>query len=186
MAGLIERFGGSVLKTRGEPFETLLRAIVGQQISMRAAETIWGRLTALLNDHSPAAVLAADETALRGVGLSARKVGYARDLAAHFHDGRLTVERLAAAGDEEVLAALTAVRGIGRWTAEMCLIFNLSRADIWPVDDIGVQRALAELYFHGARPSLAECRELGERWRPWRSVASWFLWCYLDPVEVNY
>ncbi|MDN0082888.1 hypothetical protein QU487_08985 [Crenobacter sp. SG2305] len=135
---------------------------------------------------STAAVLAANETALREVGLSARKVGYVRDLAAHFHDGRLTVERLAAAGDEEVLAALTAVRGIGRWTAEMYLIFNLSRADIWPVDDIGVQRALAELYFHGARPSLTECRELGERWRPWRSVASWFLWCYLDPVEVNY
>jgi DNA-3-methyladenine glycosylase II len=186
LAALITRFDGRVLKLRGEPFETLLRAIVGQQISMRAAETIWGRLMALLGGHTPAAVLAVDEAALRTVGLSARKVEYVRDLALHFQDGRLSAERLAAASDDEVLAALTAVRGIGRWTAEMYLIFNLGRADIWPVDDIGVQRALAELYFDGVRPSLADCRLIGERWRPWRSVACWFLWCYLDPVDAVY
>ncbi|MCW3478983.1 DNA-3-methyladenine glycosylase [Neisseriaceae bacterium JH1-16] len=186
MASLIARFDGTVLKSRGEPFETLLRAIVGQQISMRAAETIWGRLIALLGGHAPAAVLAADKTALRKVGLSARKAEYVCDLAAHFQDGRLSAERLAAASDDEVLAALTAVRGIGRWTAEMYLIFNLGRADIWPIDDIGVQRALAELYFNGVRPSLAECRLIGERWRPWRSVVSWFLWCHLDPVDTIY
>jgi len=186
LATLIARFDGRVLKLRGKPFETLLRAIVGQQISMRAAETIWGRLMALLGGHTPAAVLAVDEAALRTVGLSARKAEYVRDLALHFQDGRLSAERLAAASDDEVLAALTAVRGIGRWTAEMYLIFNLGRADIWPVDDIGVQRALAELYFNGIRPSLAECRLIGERWRPWRSVASWFLWCHLDPVDTVY
>jgi DNA-3-methyladenine glycosylase II len=186
LRALILSFDGSVLKTRGEPFETLLRAIVGQQISLAAADAIWGRLCAVVDRRAPASVLAADPEVLRCVGLSRRKVDYVRDLALHFVDGRLDPVGLAAEDDDAVIRALTAVHGIGRWTAEMFLIFNLLRPDVWPVDDIGLQKAVARHYAAGEALRPAQLRQIGERWRPWRTVASWYLWRSLDASEVLY
>jgi len=186
MAELIARYPASVLRTRGEPFETLLRAIVGQQISIAAADAIWGRLSALLDTTSPAAVAAAAPESLRACGFSQRKVEYAQDLAQHFLNGRIPPAQFDVLDDEAIIRELVAVRGIGRWTAEMYLIFNLCRPDVWPVDDIGLQKALVQIHGLDARPALAVFRQMGERYRPWRSVATWYLWRMLDPVEVQY
>ncbi|MEC5207734.1 DNA-3-methyladenine glycosylase II [Vogesella perlucida] len=186
MAELVARYPASVLRTRGEPFETLLRAIVGQQISIAAADAIWARLAALLDTTSPAAVAAVAPDALRACGFSQRKVEYAQDLAQHFLDGRIQPAQFDALDDEAIIRELVAVRGIGRWTAEMYLIFNLCRPDVWPVDDIGLQKALVQIHGLDARPALAVFRQMGERYRPWRSVATWYLWRMLDPVEVQY
>lgn len=186
MAELVARYPASVLRTRGEPFETLLRAIVGQQISIVAADAIWARLAALLDTTRPAAVAAVAPDALRACGFSQRKVEYAQDLAQHFLDGRIQPAQFDALDDEAIIRELVAVRGIGRWTAEMYLIFNLCRPDVWPVDDIGLQKALVQIHGLDARPALAVFRQMGERYRPWRSVATWYLWRMLDPVEVQY
>ncbi|TDR70630.1 DNA-3-methyladenine glycosylase family protein [Paludibacterium purpuratum] len=186
MAALIRQFDGSVLRTRGEPFETLLRAIVGQQISIAAADAIWNRLGALAALSDPGSLLSVSPEALRQAGLSQRKVEYAHDLARHFADGHLDPAHLALLDDEAIIVELTAVRGIGRWTAEMFLMFNLMRPDVWPVDDIGLQKAMARCYGHAAVPKPAELRLLGERWRPWRTVATWYLWRSLDATEVLY
>jgi len=186
MAGLISRFDGSVLKTRGAPFETLLRAIVGQQISLAAADTVWRRLMLVIDPARPGSVLSAGTDALRQAGLSARKVEYVCDLARFFASGRIDPAALMRLDDEAVIESLTAVRGIGRWSAEMFLIFNLQRPDVWPVDDVGLQKALARLYCQGERQPPATLRTLGERWKPWRSVACWYLWRSLDAVEVQY
>ena len=186
LAALIAQYPASVMKTRGEPFETLLRAIVGQQISIAAADAIWARLAALLDTTSPLAVVTAMPDALRAVGFSLRKVEYAQDLARHFLDGRIDPARFDSLDDEAIIRELVAVRGIGRWTAEMYLIFNLCRPDVWPVDDIGLQKALVVIHGLPARPALAELRQMGEAFRPWRSVATWYLWRMLDQVEVQY
>ncbi|WP_054286049.1 DNA-3-methyladenine glycosylase family protein [Gulbenkiania mobilis] len=185
MAMLVARYEGSI-RSRGAPFETLLRAIVGQQISVKAADAVWGRLQALLGEVLPEHVLAFDPQALREAGLSARKAEYVVDLALHWMDGRLAPETFPDKTDDEIIADLTAVRGIGRWTAEMFLMFNLNRPDVWPVDDIGIQKAVALHYLEGVRPTLAALREVGERWRPWRTVASWYLWRSLDPDDIAY
>ena len=171
---------------RDEPFQTLLRAIVGQQISTRAADAIWARLAARVAVTDPESLLRVGDDDLRAIGLSLRKVTYVKDLAQHFADGRLDPARFAAASDEAIIAELVAVRGIGRWTAEMFLMFNLMRPDVWPVDDIGLQNAVARLYCDGLRPTPAALRRMGERWAPWRTVASWYLWRSLDPVDVVY
>jgi DNA-3-methyladenine glycosylase II len=186
LGGLIVRFDGESLASRGEPFETLLRAIVGQQISVAAADAVWGRLREVTDVAQPRALLAAAPDALRAAGLSVRKVDYAGDLARHFVDGRLDPARFATLDDAGVVAELTAVRGIGRWSAEMFLLFNLMRPDVWPVDDIGLQKAVAARYDAGVRPDRRRLDELGERLRPWRSAASWLLWRSIDPVDVKY
>ncbi|TIC83133.1 DNA-3-methyladenine glycosylase family protein [Crenobacter intestini] len=185
MAALIRRYPDARLTSRGAPFETLLRAIVGQQISVAAADALWARLTALA-PATPAGVLAMSPDALRGAGLSVRKAEYARCLAGHFADARIDPAHFAALPDEAVVDRLTAVRGIGRWSAEMFLIFNLNRPDVWPVDDIGLLRALAVHYLAGARPTPRQASAFGERFRPWRTLATWYLWRSLDPVEVQY
>lgn len=186
MAGLIARFDGSSLKTRGAPFETLMRAIVGQQISVAAADTVWRRVGLVVDPADPLSVLAANVDALRQAGLSARKVEYVRDLADFFASGRIKPELFPQQDDESIIQSLVAVRGIGRWSAEMFLMFNLERPDVWPVDDIGLQKAVARLYHQGERLPLADLRSMGERWRPWRTVACWYLWRSLDAVEVMY
>jgi len=140
----------------------------------------------LLDTTSPAAVAAVAPDALRACGFSQRKVEYAQDLAQHFLDGRIQPAQFDALDDEAIIRELVAVRGIGRWTAEMYLIFNLCRPDVWPVDDIGLQKALVQIHGLDARPALAVFRQMGERYRPWRSVATWYLWRMLDPVEVQY
>ncbi len=186
MGELVERYSGLGLVSRGDPFATLARSIVGQQISVKAADAVWGRFALALADVSPQAVLAAGEEVLAGCGLSRRKSEYVRDLAAHFVAGRLDPSAWAALDDEALIGALTDVRGIGRWTAEMFLIFNQLRPDVFPVDDLGLQRAVFERYFAGARQPRQVLAEFGERWRPWRSVATWHLWRSLDPLPVEY
>jgi DNA-3-methyladenine glycosylase II len=163
-----------------------VRSIVGQQISVKAADSVWARLIAALPALTPAAVLACATEQLRACGLSARKVEYVSDLAAHFDGGQIHTHRWPAMEDAEIIAELTAVRGIGVWTAEMFLIFNQLRPDVFPLDDIGLQKAVARHYLAGERPSRRQLADIGDRWRPWRSVATWYLWRSLDPVPVEY
>ena len=186
MAALIARFPDCVLGTRGDPFQTLARAIVGQQISVKAADSIWARFEQCAGSVVPDRIAGLDADNLAACGLSRRKVEYLQDLAGHFRDGRIRPARWKKQDDETVIAELTDVRGIGRWTAEMFLIFNLRRPDVWPVDDIGLQKAVALHYLEGSRPSPAALRTHGLRHAPWRTVATWYLWRSLDPVVVQY
>lgn len=185
MAELVARFAGQQLVSRGDPFSTLARSIVGQQISVKAADSVWLRVSAAVAIE-PGAVVRTGAAGLQGCGLSARKIEYLVDLAKHFESGRVDPTRWSGMDDEAVIAELTDVRGIGRWTAEMFLIFNLLRPDVFPLDDIGLQRALAERYFDGTKPGRAELNAVGSRWRPWRTVATWYLWRSLDPIPVEY
>jgi DNA-3-methyladenine glycosylase II len=179
MRDLIKAVGPCALKpgARGDHFTTLLRAIVGQQLSAKAAETIWQRLIALHPNGrklQPADVLKASDAELRGVGLSNAKVTYARDLAERIHSGELNLAKLSRKADDAIIDELVAVRGIGRWTAEMFLLFKLGRPDVWATDDLGLQNAVRNRY--GVQPTKATLLEIAEPWRPWRSVASWYLW----------
>jgi DNA-3-methyladenine glycosylase II len=170
---------------RGEPFMTLARAIVGQQISVKAAQSVWNRVCECVGTITPANVLARKRPQLRACGLSDRKVEYIADLAQHFADGRIHVHRWPEMPDEAIIEELVAVRGIGRWTAEMFLMFNLLRPDVFPLDDLGLRKGIEVNYFK-RKPALSTMRRLGESWRPYRSVATWYLWRSLDPVPVEY
>jgi DNA-3-methyladenine glycosylase II len=157
----------------------LVQAIVSQQLSTKAAATIFGRFLALFPDGiitSADAIAAHDDKTLRGVGLSGQKVRYLRDLCSHIGDGRLRLDELEALDDEAVIVRLTAVKGFGRWTAEMFLMFRLHRPDVLPVDDLGIVKAIAQLYRLRKRPDAKRMTKIGEAWRPYRSVASWYLW----------
>jgi len=186
MAELVERFASAAIVSRGDPFSTLVRSIVGQQISVKAADSVWARLSLALPVLTPATVLAKSADELRACGLSVRKAEYLADLARHFGDGEIHVDRWALMDDAAIIAELTAVRGIGVWTAEMFLIFNQLRPDVYPLDDIGLQKAVARHYYNDARLSRSDLLAHGERWRPWRSVATWHLWRSLDPGPVEY
>jgi len=186
LAKIMRAHAGVFLVRRGEPFMTLARAIVGQQISVAAAQSVWERFLAAVPAVTPAQVLALEATRLRACGLSARKVEYIADLARHFADGTIHVGRWPEMDDEAVIAELVEVRGIGRWTAEMFLIFNLLRPDVFPVDDLGLQKAIRLAYWNGRRGTPARMRKLGATWAPWRSVATWYLWRSLDPLPVEY
>ena len=186
MAGIIRAHPRIALVRRGEPYFTLARAIVGQQISVKAAQSVWNRLQAALPAVTPEAMLAIERSAMRACGLSERKVEYIADLARHFADGSVRMEHWPRMDDEQVIAELVQVRGIGRWTAEMFLMFNLLRPDVFPLDDLGLQKALRLHYFKGRKVSLARMRKLGATWAPYRSVATWYLWRSLDPVPVEY
>jgi DNA-3-methyladenine glycosylase II len=186
MAKIMREHPKVFLAKRGEPFMTLARAIVGQQISVKAAQSVWDRFAACVGEVNPQKVLQRERPVLRACGLSDRKTEYIADLAQHFADGRIHVERWPEMPDEEIIAELVEVRGIGRWTAEMFLIFNLLRPDVFPLDDLGLQKGLRLSYFRGRKASLKRMQKLGEGWRPWRSVATWYLWRSLDPVPVEY
>jgi DNA-3-methyladenine glycosylase II len=183
---LIRAYPGLALQSRGEPFVTLVRSIVGQQISVKAADAVWGRLQVAVPTMSPRTILAAPEPSLRAAGLSVRKSEYVRHLAERFQSRHIRPERWHGMSDEAVTEELVTTRGIGNWTAEMLLIFNLMRPDVCPLDDIGLQKAVALHFCAGERPGRADLRAIGERWRPWRSVATWYLWRSLDPVPVEY
>jgi DNA-3-methyladenine glycosylase II len=187
---VIARFPDIALRRRFDPFTTLARAITGQQISIKAADTVWARIVAASGGEprrlAPPVIVGLDEGVLRSCGLSSRKAEYIRDLAERFADGRIRPRRWHAMDDEAVIAELVAVKGIGRWTAEMFLMFSLLRPDVLPVDDIGLQRAVALLYNGGERVPVAELRRIAEAWTPWRSVATWYLWRSIEPVPVQY
>jgi DNA-3-methyladenine glycosylase II len=186
MAGLIQRFDQLSLVSRGDPFSTLARSIVGQQISVKAADAVWSRFVSRVESVCPEAVLEQGLAGLAGCGLSRRKIEYMCDLAAHFASGELDPMDWDGLDDEALIVELTKVRGIGRWTAEMFMIFNQLRPDVFPLDDIGLQRAVFEQYFGGEKQSRMVLAEFGQRWQPWRSVATCFLWRSLDPVPVAY
>jgi DNA-3-methyladenine glycosylase II len=186
MARLIAELGdwdvGRRLRRRGaeetDAYGTLLRAIVGQQLSTKAAATIHGRVLELFGgrDPSPQELLDADPDALRACGLSGRKVEYVKDLAAHVLGGELELDRLDELGDEEVISEIVAVRGLGRWTAEMFLIFHLRRPDVFSGGDLGLRRGIQLCHGLEAMPTPAEAVEIAERWSPNRSLASIYLW----------
>ena len=170
---------GMAARQRQDHLSALVRAIVGQQLSTKAAATIFGRLEALFPDGGVTdafAISRIDDGTLRSVGLSAQKVSYLRDLSTRIVDGRLRLEELDALSDENVILRLTEVRGFGRWTAEMFLMFRLHRPDVLPVGDLGIVNAAQKLYRLRKRPDAKRLLAIGEAWRPYRSVACWYLW----------
>jgi DNA-3-methyladenine glycosylase II len=186
LRALIERFAGLSLVTRGDAFTTLARSIVGQQISVKAAQSVWDRLLGRLGTVAPETVGRVRVPALRACGLSGQKAGYLKDLARRFLDGALDPSGWRALDDESLIAELVRVKGIGRWTAEMFLMFHLTRPDVLPLADLGLQRAMRLHYNRGRALSAARMRRIGAGWSPWRSVATWYLWRSLDPVPVEY
>lgn len=194
MRKLMTDHGSARLYSRGDAFTTLARSIVGQQISVKAAQAVWERLLVLLGQdlsvaRSPVAaveLLQQPVDALRQVGLSARKVDYLHDLARHFDSGQVHVTQWQDMDDEAIIDELVAIRGIGRWTAEMFLIFHLMRPNVLPLDDLGLIKGISVNYFSGEPVSRAEARELAEAWSPYRTVGTWYLWRSLDPVPVEY
>lgn len=190
MRRLIAQYPEGCLESRGNAFVTLARSIVGQQISVKAAQSVWDRFVQLTPMDQwrlkPESVLSLSIEQMRSAGLSARKVEYIRDLAAHFADGKIRPAEWQQMDDEAIIAELVAVRGIGRWTAEMFLIFHMFRPDVFPLDDVGLIKGISQVYFSGEPVSRAEARELGEAWTPYRTVATWYIWRSLDPLPVAY
>jgi DNA-3-methyladenine glycosylase II len=190
MKKLIPQFGEARLQSRGDAFTTLARSIVGQQISVKAAQSVWEKFAAAVGGGStriaPSAVLKLDVPTMRAAGLSARKTEYLFDLARHFESGLVHVRQWQQMDDEAIIEELIAIHGIGRWTAEMFLIFHLMRPNVLPLDDIGLLKGISLNYFSGEPVSRAEARELGEAWSPFRSVATWYVWRSLDPLPVDY
>ncbi|HEY0879506.1 MAG TPA: DNA-3-methyladenine glycosylase [Zeimonas sp.] len=187
MARIIDRCEGHLV-SRGDAFQTLARSIVGQQISVKAAQSVWNRFAAACgrDGTTPLRVSRMRGTTLRNCGLSERKAEYLKDLAAHFRSGEVDPARWPLLDDDAIIEELCAVRGIGRWTAEMFLIFNLQRPDVYPLDDVGLLRGIATQYREGQPVTRAEAIEIGEAWRPWRTVATWYLWRVQDPLPVEY
>lgn len=183
---LIPQFGDLCLASRGEPFMTLCRSIVGQQISVAAADAVWGRFMALCEKCTPNQVIKIEYAELLTCGLSKRKAEYITDLAQHFKEKKVHVDQWMTMDDEAVIAELVQIRGIGRWTAEMFLIFNLLRPNILPLDDLGLLKGISVNYFSGEPVSRSDAREVAANWQPWRTVATWYLWRSLDPVAVAY
>lgn len=186
MKRLIPQFGDAALQTRRDAFTTLARSIVGQQSSVKAAQAVWERFAALSRTLSPAHVLKLKVDDMRAAGLSARKIDYLVDLALHFDNGKLHVKDWESMDDEAIIAELVAIRGIGRWTAEMFLIFYLMRPNVLPLDDPGLISGISQNYFSGDPVSRSDAREVAEAWKPWCSVATWYIWRSLDPLPVTY
>jgi DNA-3-methyladenine glycosylase II len=183
---LVPKFPGAAIETRGDPFVTLARSVVGQQISVKAAQSVWTRFSGLMKAVKPAQVLKLSTEEMRGAGLSARKVEYLQDLATYFQTGKVSVKQWHLMEDEAIITELVAIRGIGRWTAEMFLMFYLLRPDVLPLDDVGLLNGISKLYFSGEPVSRSEVRDLARAWEPYRSVATWYIWRSLDPEPVAY
>jgi DNA-3-methyladenine glycosylase II len=188
MRELISRFSTGTLQSRGDPFHTLARSIVGQQISVQSADAVWSRFRATLSILHPDAVLLLEDETLRACGLSRQKISYLRHLSHFFRDHAITSQNhWEGMVDTAVIAHLTQIKGIGRWSAEMFLMFCLMRPDVYPLDDIGLQRALLLNYGVIAKPfDRKAATVLAENWQPYRSVATWYLWRSIDPSDVAY
>jgi DNA-3-methyladenine glycosylase II len=184
LGGIITDYPGEGLKPRGDLFFTLVRSIAGQQISVKAADSVWRRFMTLVQELSPENILSVAPEDLRKAGLSGRKIEYILGIATE--GARLAETSWADMEDPEVLSRLCGLRGVGEWTAQMVMIFSLCRPDILPLADIGLQRAVEKHYAEGKRLSAEEITTIAEPWRPWRSVATWYLWRSLDPVPVDY
>ena len=186
MRRLIPQFGDVCVESRGDAFVTLARSIVGQQISVKAAQSVWDRFAALSKSLTPASVLKLKVDDMRASGLSARKVEYLVDLALHFSNGTVHTRQWADMDDEAIIDELVAIRGIGRWTAEMFLIFYLLRPNVLPLDDVGLINGISHNYFSGEAVSRSDAREVASAWAPYCSVATWYIWRSLDPQPVAY
>ena len=186
MKRLIPKFGDACLQTRGDPFVTLARSVVGQQISVKAAQTVWNRFVLLPKKMTAANILKLKVDDMRAAGLSARKVEYLVDLALHFDAGTVHLKAWESMDDEAIISELIAIRGIGRWTAEMFLIFHLMRPNVLPLDDVGLLNGISKNYFSGDVVSRSDAREVAAAWAPYCSVATWYIWRSLDPLPVIY
>ncbi|KIQ30545.1 DNA-3-methyladenine glycosylase [Variovorax paradoxus] len=186
MKRLIPKFGEACLESRGDAFTTLARSVVGQQISVKAAQTVWDKFAVLPRKLTPANVLKLKVDDMRAAGLSARKIEYLVDLALHFDSGVVHVDSWKDMSDELIIEELVAIRGIGRWTAEMFLIFHLMRPNVLPVDDVGLLNGISVNYFSGDPVSRSDARDVAVAWAPYCSVATWYIWRSLDPVPVAY
>ena len=184
MKRLIPQFPDTTLQTRGDAFSTLARSIVGQQISVKSAQTVWHRFEALPKMMTPACVLKLKVDDMRAAGLSARKVEYLVDLSIHFDAGTVHVKDWQAMDDDAIIAELVAIRGIGRWTAEMFLMFYLRRPNVLPLDDVGLINGISKNYFSGESVSRSDAREVAAAWAPYCSVATWYIWRSLDTIPV--
>jgi len=178
---LIKAYPNMAIAQRGDEFQTLARAIVGQQISTKAAASIWGRFAECSGAVTPKKVAALAPESMRACGLSNAKVRYIRDLAEHFASGEIQPRRWPAMDDEAIIEDLVRVKGIGRWSAEMFLMFHLMRPDLLPVDDLGLRRAMERQFNRGRTLTKDRMRRIGGRWAPYRSVATWYLWRSLEP-----
>ncbi len=190
LGAVIQRYGPCRLAhaQREDPFRAIIEAIVWQQLSGKAAATIFDRFLGLFPDHrfpTPAQVTAASDAQLRAIGFSRQKIAYLRDLCAKMQADALPMDRLDDMEDEAVIEALTQVKGIGRWTAEMVLMFKLQRSDVLPVDDLGIVKAIRTVYRLRKDPTADRIRQIGEKWRPYRSIASWYLWQTRDTAPLK-
>ena len=183
---LIPLYGQDCMQSRGDAFSTLARSVVGQQISVKAADSVWAKFCAEIPKITPQKVREKSTETLRSCGLSARKVDYIFDLAAAFIENRLAQKNWQNMSDQEIIDKLTTVRGIGVWSAQMFLMFYENRPNILPIDDIGLQKAVAKLYLNGARPDKKTLQNIALKWQPWQTVATWYLWRSLDPLVVAY
>ena len=186
LAQIIQSYSGEGLAPRGDPFGTLTRAIVGQQISTVAATAIWDRMEKSLKVVTPEAVINHEESKLRDFGLTKQKCSYIFGLANSFSSGEINSGLWDESDDEKIVQSLIKFKGIGRWTAEMFLIFYLARPDVLPLSDLGLQKGISNLYGNGKEFSQLNISEISGVWRPWRSVATWYIWRNLDPKPVNY
>ena len=182
MNKLIPQFGDMHLRGHPDPFTTLARSIVGQQVTVKAAEAAWGKLRTLCPKMLPSQVIKAGAEELSACGLSKRKTEYILDLADHFKAKRVHADQWSEMDDEAVIAELVQIRGITRWTAEMFLIFNLLRPNVLPLDYAGLIQGISQNYFSGEPVSRSDAREVAANWEPWRTVATWYLWRSLDPI----
>ncbi|MCD6034591.1 MAG: HhH-GPD family protein [Rickettsiales bacterium] len=186
MGEIIALYQGETLTCKADPYFTLARAIVGQQISVSAADSVWRRLTEEVTIVSPETVLAAQEERLRACGLSLQKVSYLRNIAAHFHSRGVGLGYFEGKALEEINKELLAIKGVGPWTVQMFQIFYLMSPDIMPLGDLGLLNAIAARYGLPKESIKETARNVAEQWKPWRTVATWYLWRSLDPVPVKY
>jgi DNA-3-methyladenine glycosylase II len=186
LKAIIKSYKGEGMQLRGEGFRTLARAITGQQISTKAADSVWKKFEAAVGKVTPKNVANAPHEVLRPCGLSERKVLYMHALANHFLENQKTIKNWPKMSDDDIIAELTSIHGIGRWTAEMFLMFALGRPDVFPTLDLGLLKGIYRHYNNSEKMTKAEVLAIGERWRPYRSMATWYMWRVLDPVPISY
>ena len=186
LGSLIKSYPDDFLFTKSDPFLTLARSIVGQQISVKAAQSVWDRLEIKIKKVTPINIKKLHSNTLKSVGLSRQKVQYLKNLSNAFIEKKIKIKLWNKMNDEEIIQDLIQIKGIGRWTAEMFLIFNLCRADIFPTDDIGMVKGLCRIYNLDYPINKDKVLKIGDKWRPFRSIATWYLWRSLDPIPVEY
>ena len=186
LAKIIDNYPDDFLFSKSDPFLTLARSIVGQQISVKAAQSVWDKLELKIININPKKIKKTHRNTLKSIGLSRQKIEYLKNLSVAFTEKKVKINSWNTMKDEEIIQDLIQIKGIGRWTAEMFLIFNLCRSDIFPLDDIGMIKGLCKLYGLSYPIDKEIIIKIGNEWKPYRSVATWYLWRSLDPIPVEY